>query len=353
MALVRAIGIDTDRNGKVLLTYEIIKTQNQDKQGGNSNEVVQGIGKTVPEAFDSIQAIVPGELFLGFVTTIIISESAAKQHLKTIMDLLFITPNVRESIFLVFTKEKPESILRMPVGKSGMLIGDTLMDIFRVTTRTGVSFPVRLREFNKMLMSEGVEPVAPVVEISESGKLKVSDMAVFNGFKLAGILHGDESKGLGRITNQRVEELSSILIKAPGTGDSVSAAFRLQDNKTKMKIKSGHEIPEVFISVKATATMVQFDGNVGAITSEILRECEKGLEGKVKSELEATIAKAQKEYKSDFIGIGSHFYQQHRKEWKGTYKPKWDDVFPEVPIHVQVKVRILNSGTKVMPLQEE
>lgn len=352
MALVRAIGIDIDKNGKVLLTYEIINTRKQEK-GGNSNEVIQGTGKTLPEAFDNIQTVVPGELFLGYVTTVIISEGAAKQQLKNIMDIFFITPSIRESVFLVITKENPEHILNMPVEKTGLLVGEALVDFFKATTRVGVSFPVRLREFNKMLMSEGVEPVAPLVKLNGDGKISVSDIVVFKGFKLSGVLDGKESKGLGRIVNQNIQELSPVSITAPDSGASVSAVFRLQDNKTDIKIKSGQTVPEVFISTKASATMVQFNGNIGAITQEILRECEKGLESNVKKELEAAITKAQKEFKSDFLGIGSYFYQQHRKEWKANFKPKWDEVFPKVPIHVNVKIKILNSGTKLIPLIEQ
>lgn len=352
MALVRSIGIDMDKTGKFLLTYEIIKTQKQNKEGGKSKEVVQGIGKTVPEAFDNLQSIVPEELFLGYTTTVIISEEAAKQQLRNIMDYLFITPSIRESVFVVLTKEKPENILHTSVGKTEVLVGEVLVDFFKVSTHVGVSYPVRLREFNKLLMSEGIEPIAPLVKINEDGKLTVSDMVVFKGFKMLGVLDGNESKGLGRITNQKTQELSSVSIKMPESGTSVAAVFRLQDNKSKIIIKTAHEVPEVFISTKATATMVQFDGNIKAITQEILQACEKDLESKVKKELEASIAKAQKE-KSDFLGIGFKFYQQHRKEWKVKFKQNWDEVFPEIPFHVNVEVDILNSGTKVIPLSEQ
>ncbi|MDU0206468.1 Ger(x)C family spore germination protein [Paenibacillus sp. MAH-36] len=352
LALVRAIGIDIDKTGKVLLTYEIIQTRKKNKDGGNASLVIQGTGKTVPEAFDNIQTMVPGSLFLGYATTVIISEGAAKQQLKNILDIFFITPSIRESIFIAFTKEKPERILRVSEGKTGIMVGEALVDFFKVTTLSGLSFPVRLREFNKMLMAEGIEPVAPLVKINGDAKLQVSDMMVFKGFKLAGVLDGNETKGAGRITNQKIQELSEVSITEPDSGDSVSAAFRLQDNKTKIKIKTGSEVPEVFISTKATATMVQFDGNIGAITQEILQACERKLEGNVKKELEAAITKAQKE-NSDFLRIGLHFYQQHRKEWRHTFKPKWDEVFPVVPIHINVKVKILNSGTKVIPLSEQ
>jgi spore germination protein KC len=351
MALVRAIGIDTDTNGKVLLTYEIIKTRNQDKQGGNANQVVQGTGSTVAEAFDNMQTIVPAELFLGYATTVIISESAAKQQLKSIMDLLFITPSIRESVFLVFTKEKPEHILSMSVGKTGQLVGEALVGLFKATNRVGVSFPVRLREFNRMLMIEGIEAVAPLVKINGDGKLKVSDLVVFKGYKLAADLDGNESKGVGRITNQKIQELSAVSIKDPDSGAAVSAVFRLQDNTSKIKVKMNQEVPEAFITTKATATMVQFDGNIGAITPEILLACETDLANNVKKELEAAITKAQKE-NSDFLQIGLNFYQQHRKEWK-VIKPRWYEVFPDLPIHVNVKIKILNSGTKVIPLSEE
>lgn len=82
----------------------------------------------MPEAFDNLQSIVPEELFLGYTTTVIISEEAAKQQLRNIMDYLFITPSIRESVFVVLTKEKPENILHTSVGKTEVLVGEVLVD---------------------------------------------------------------------------------------------------------------------------------------------------------------------------------------------------------------------------------
>ncbi|QGQ96085.1 Ger(x)C family spore germination protein [Paenibacillus psychroresistens] len=353
MALVSAIGIDLDKKGEFLLSCEIIRTQKQGKEGKKSKDVVQGTGKTVPEALANLQTLVPEELFLGYTSAIILSEDAAKQQLKNIMDYLFITPSIRDSVFLVITKENAEKILNMPLGKTGLLVGESLLEFFKVTNRIGASIPVRLREFNKLLLTEGVEPIAPLIKINREGKLMVSDMVVFKGYKLVGMLDGNESKGLGRITNKKIQEISSVSISVPDIGASVSAVFRLKDGKSNIKIKMGDEAPDVFITTSVNATMLQFGGNTGAITQEILRACEKDLEGNVKKELEAAIAKAQKEVKSDFLGIGLKFYQQHRKEWKVKFKPKWREVFPEVPIHVNVKIKILNSGTKVIPLSEQ
>ncbi|WP_169089096.1 Ger(x)C family spore germination C-terminal domain-containing protein [Paenibacillus sp. PL91] len=98
-----------------------------------------------------------------------------------------------------------------------------------------------------MLMAEGVEPVAPSLKINGDGTLRISDIVVFNGFKLAGVLDGEESKGLARITSLNIQEMSSVSLTATDTGASVSAIFRLRDNKSKIKIKAGEEVPEVFI----------------------------------------------------------------------------------------------------------
>ncbi|MFD0669968.1 Ger(x)C family spore germination protein [Cohnella sp. GCM10027633] len=353
MALVRTIGIDVDKSGKFLLTYEIIKTHESNMDGNKAKEVVQGAGKTLTEAFDNLQTVVPEELFLGYATSVIISEDAAKRHLRTIMDLLFINPSMRESVFLAFTKDKPEEILKLSIGKSDLLVGESLVDFFKISKSVGVSFPVRLREFNKMLMAEGVEPVAPSLRIDGNGKLKLSDIVVFDGFKPAGVLDGEQSKGLARIVNLDIQERPSITIQAPGTGHSVTAVFRISDNRSRIRTVAGKDAPEAFIKTKANATMIQIGGDIEAITPDILRACERELERLVKSEIEAAIAKAQKEYKSDFLGIGQIVYRQHRGQWKTNYKPKWDDVFPKVPIHADVKIKVLNSGTKVVPLSEQ
>jgi hypothetical protein len=167
------------------------------------------------------------------------------------------------------------------------------------------------------------------------------------------VLGGEESKGMLRMSNLNIQEMISVSVKEPGTGAAVSAIFKLRDNKSTIKTKAGGNVPEVFIQTKANATMIQFGGNVGAISPGILRACEEELEAQVKRELETTLAKAQRNFKTDFIGIGQLVYQQHRKEWKTKYKAQWDEVFPEIPFHIDIHVKILNSGTKVVPLSEQ
>ncbi|MET3289800.1 UNVERIFIED_CONTAM: spore germination protein KC [Brevibacillus sp. OAP136] len=352
MALARTIGIDLDKQGQILVTVETIRTSKKGNKGNKAGTLLHGSGKTVPEAIANLQTSLQAELFLGYTIAIILSEEAAKKHMKNIMDYLFITPDIRDSVYIVMSKERPGDILGMPTGATDQLVGEAIQDFFMVTVRTGVSFPVRLKEFNKMLLREGLEAVAPLIKKADDRRIELSGMVVFKGYSPTGVLDVMECKGWGRIANKSILGRLSLPVMLPGAKAPVFAAFKLEGNKSKIKLNTGGIIPQLNISTQVTATVDQIAGNSGLITPEILDAYEKALQVEIKKELTAVMKKAQR-LKSDFFGIGPKFYQQHRREWNIEYKKKWNEVFSQIPVHYDVKVKILNSGVMVFPFREQ
>jgi spore germination protein KC len=51
----------------------------------------------------------------------------------------------------------------------------------------------------------------------------------------------------------------------------------------------------------------------------------------------------QKEMKSDILGIGEEIHIEHPYFWKKS-QDSWSDIFPNVPVTVEVKVRIEQMG---------
>ncbi|KZL90775.1 hypothetical protein CLMAG_36860 [Clostridium magnum DSM 2767] len=83
------------------------------------------------------------------------------------------------------------------------------------------------------------------------------------------------------------------------------------------------------------------------LTPDIIRSMEKKLENSIKSDVMAAIEKGQKEFKSDIFGFGFNLYRQHPREWHKDYEKIWDDIFPDIPIKVNIDAKINNTGTNI------
>ena len=56
--------------------------------------------------------------------------------------------------------------------------------------------------------------------------------------------------------------------------------------------------------------------------------------------------KAQRQYRSDIFGFGEVIHREDAKYWK-KIQGEWDEVFPHVPVVVEVDLQIRRTGTKV------
>ena len=79
------------------------------------------------------------------------------------------------------------------------------------------------------------------------------------------------------------------------------------------------------------------------INSVTVKEMEKEINKVLKNDITDAIAKAQNEYRSDIFGFGEEVRRADRQYWK-KHKYEWNDIFSEVPVHVEVKSNIRRTG---------
>lgn len=397
MYMVFAIGIDSNpaNPDKILLTIEGITSGKgrQNSQGSMSsskasgNEVHVMPAGTIPEALDLLQQLLEREIFLGYTSVIIIGETAARTNLKHWLTFFDINPLVRSSAYLLFTPGKAMDVLNTIDIKDALINADKIQGLLRNSNRSGAAFPVRLIQFYKMLSSEGLEPVAPRILVKPvspkstgpkdggsnseenvstpgkepavwgtvepaSGQQQLSGMAAFHGYRFSGWLNEQESRGLCWIKNQQLKNRYWIKAKISRDDPTMPLIFQIKAGKARSKITFRGGQPTVTISVKATAVVQEYTYTEGLLPPKVIHEMKRKLAVEIKKDIEAAIRKAQQDLRSDILGIGFGFFQQHHREWKRSYQKTWANVFPTIPIRVKVTATVLNTSIQGSSLKE-
>jgi spore germination protein KC len=73
----------------------------------------------------------------------------------------------------------------------------------------------------------------------------------------------------------------------------------------------------------------------------------------VRSEIKAALKKGQKELKTDIFGFGFALYRKYPRLWHKEYEKKWQDLFPDVTINIDVRAKILNTGTGIKKITDK
>ena len=377
MAQVHALGFDHEGENNIVTTAQYVTSAK--KEGGSNissgEETTSGQGefairlassKSVSSSIDVLQKVVDRQLFFGYTRVIVIGEQAAEKDIQRILSFLELTPYVRPSTYILICKGKASHALSTidmsDVASSSREIEDMLFN----SGRTGISYPISLQDFIKCIEREGLESVASQIKTFESttDKSKTSDesnmfglvkpkegehilsgMAAFKKYYLKGWLNEKESRGWGWIMNKKQNIHVSVNTGLSASTVQEELSFRILESKTNTKIILENKLPEIYVTTKIKAVITQFDNNAQLLSSNDMNDYGDLLADSIKSDIEAAIKKT-KELNTDILGFGFKVFQQHTQAWQKTYKEIWDDLYAELPIHVEVKAEISSSGTK-------
>ena len=106
------------------------------------------------------------------------------------------------------------------------------------------------------------------------------------------------------------------------------------------------------MDVNVTAEMRKYYDNKGSdfLSPDIVNSIEKKLSDSILSDIHASLTKAQKELKSDIFGFGFALFRKSPNLWQTKYENKWNDIFPNITVYINVNSKIINTGTNIKKL---
>lgn len=328
-------------------------------QGKSPIWALEATGRTIYEAFKNMEVISTRRLQWSHVEIILFSEKLAREGLRGVLDFI----DREREIRLIARPFVVQGDLRRLLEAEFPLeqVGGTGISKQYFSVRRETSFTSDIssvREFFRHLSLPGLEAALPRLAVLEEKEMKkegpsgtlnparISGAAVFRGDKLVGFL--DEKETAGYMWLEGKVQHHFLVLKCPGAEEDLltveifEASARIlpeiEDEKVRFK---------AFINAKGIVhdfTCADFP-----LEQEFIEALNRRLATAIRLEVNAALEKAR-ELQADIFGLGNILYRTRNKDWK-RLGDTWPELFPHVPVDVEVKASVVRHGHVLKPVQ--
>lgn len=278
------------------------------------------------------------DLFFEHMRIVVIGEDVAREGLEPVINPFMRQTefNRRSRIAIAEGKAKDVTEVQSVVEK---LPTAYLESLYSNISLSGKFIDGDLGDFLHQIHAfKGNAIVSRIKASPASNEANIGGGAVVKHFKLAGWLSEEETQGvnffMGKIFGGNIT-IDDPEVKGKCTFVILTACRQLQ------LIAEG-PVPEL-------ALKVNVQGNISETTEGVIldirdeKEIERLVSEKIKSQILHGMAKLQENYKVDVVGLGDYLHKYHPKLWR-EYEHRWEKIFPDVRISVDVSARIENIG---------
>ena len=371
MLIVSAIGIDIEGD-QTSVHLQVVNA------GGPGSAQSKGLGgpvytysiqgKTLFDAINKANNILPRKVIFSHITCFIISEEYARaQGIAPLFDFMERNNEIRDNVLLFVAKDSTaKDILSLytPIFKNP---GESLNNRVKISsTSTGISEGLKVKEIVTWTYGEFRDPVIQGVErleINEMGDdsailesidannktFKITGLALFNKEHLTDWYSYDQTLGWSSL-NSRNKELFTVTTECENQKGDLG--FLVKNSKTTIKPKVDKGKITYQINVSGTAVLQEITCNLDVSNPTNLLDMEVQIEKSIKDDIESAVKKAQ-ELEVEPFGFGKLLFDQEPKLWKEKYEKGWSKKFAELNVNTTVSIRLESVGTKVKTIHEE
>jgi len=354
LAIVVGVAVDqAETEGETELTLQMAKVSEQksskaEKSEGSSYINASNSGKNINEIIRNLQHKMSRRVYMPHNQVIIFSEDFAKEGVRDSLDFFARAPEARMTLYVLVTKGRAADILevepqfeKIPATELAQLISEQ-----KITSQAPI---VTEFEFVSAMTSKTTSPVAPIVEIIEvSGSKMLSCMgcAVFKDTKMIGELDYKETRGMLHVKG----EVEAGIMLVDVLGASASIEIRKANTKVTPELKEDGTI--IFkVDVEEMVGIGDQSGTVNLAAPEnapsLLAAVKRATEEEIQSAVDIS-----KKLNADIFGFGECISRKYPDKWKDM-KDKWDELYQDIEVEINVEVEGNGSGRSVKPLIPE
>jgi spore germination protein KC len=364
LALIVGLGIDQKKDGRIMLTTELIVPQavgggQMMGGGGGGGGGVQtlarsGTGATVADAISNLQEKLPRRVFWGHTKVIVFGERAAKAGIRQHLDFLSRNPQIRLRSNVLVSKGTAKSVFELlpPIEQSSA-------EVLRELSESKLLMQVTIKDALQMLSSDAGAAALPMVKIlpPEKGKKDrqtiafIQRTAIFKKDKMIGDIDDKLTRGVLWLRNEI--KRANITVTLTGEKGNITSTMlrahtefipKYEKGKWKMIVKATTEDDIILNGTK-----------LDLLNPKYTKMIEKELEKEANKRIQAALKKVQKEMKADIFGFADIFHRKYPREWNRV-KNRWEQIFPDVEVIVKTKAYVrrpgVNSAPQGLPEQE-
>lgn len=338
-AYITAIGLDSSASSKYKITFEILRPVDyRESDRDASASVIQTVeADSVNMAIEKIQTRISRPITLAHLSVVLIGEEKAKtEDFRDIADFFLRHPEVQKRIRLMFVYqgEALELIATKPLFEP--ILSGELMTKAQLEPQSSFARTNPFIELLRDLRSSGGNGLASRIMVSEQDKYLIRHgAAVFNQWKLIGWLSHIEAQA----ANWIVGDVDATVEARRGT--SIYTYFV---NKKRIRVtpETSEGNVRFKVDLHTDGTILQQQGErLDLSEPKSIKELESLFAKTIGNQVRGAIAKAQNEYQVDYLGFGSALNRRYPKVYR---RLQWDDIFPSIPMEVEVKTAITRTG---------
>lgn len=321
-------------------------------------------GPSILETLRKMTTVAPRRIYLSHLRMVIIGEEMARSGITEALDFLSRGHETRTDFYIAVAKGgKAVDILNVLTPLEKIPANNMFLSLETSAKFWAPTHGIYLDELVNALSAEGKSPAVTGIQIKgspESGdtihnvqsiipatELEYSGLGVFKKDKLIGWLNNDESKGLNYIHGFVTESAGHL--DCPNGGRIVTDVIRTNTDVSG-KIVNGK--PAIEIRLTAEGDVAEVACSIDLQNPDTLSALNERINENFRKLIGKAVQKAQNGLKADFVGFGDVLRKSYPKQWK-TWGPEWNDMFPTVPVDIQIDYRIRRIGTITNSLHPE
>jgi len=366
LAIVVGIGIDKIGN-QYEVTIQVVSPAEVSSRKGTGNRAPVttyfGKGDTVFETIRRMSTVTPRKLYFAHVRMLVLGEEIAKEGLADLVDFISRDHELRTDFYFAVAKGTPAREILSFYTPLEKIPANKMYSSIEVSEKIWApTISITLDELISSMLAEGKNPVLTgiriqgdeqkgktkgnVEKIASPAKLEYDGVAVFKFDKLVGWMNEDESKGYSNITNKLQSTI--IEVACPKEG---KLAIEVVRSKTTMRGSVTNGKPEIKLKTRTEANVGDVECKIDLSESATIQLLEKEAEEVMKRNTRLALAKAKK-LESDIFGFGEALHRSNPGYYKKVEKD-WSRHFVDLPVHLDIDVKIRRLGTVFEPVQNK
>lgn len=341
-AFVTGIGIDAAEPGSGSKYKIVFVIPNPSKIKNRSAEIITAVHEieadSLAQAVEKLQERISRQVTLTHLSVLLIGEKAAKNNFSHLASYFRKNSEIALRFGLQFVQNSQSKDIYT---NKPQLDRSITVELVSMAQQERYNSLVRTREFQKfsqdLLSNKGVALGTRVYLAKEDNK-KVTVRgggAVFKNWHLAGWLDDYETQA----ANWFLGKSQATVIGKLGTS---TFSYIVDDKSLKIKPATKDGKLKFLVKLKTDGNIVEQQGSGFDLKKpEDTKKVEKMFSETIRKQLADAVYKSQKEFGADYLGFGKSLKHSDSKLFK---KLDWTELFPEIPVIIEVDAHISRFG---------
>jgi spore germination protein KC len=381
LGIVHGIAIESAGNNRIRVVFQYINTSIQGGGGGGGsgentitfqkpyrNQVIEA--DSVYDAVKQLPQETVARRFFAHTEVLIVSEEFARERgITEISDYISRDPQFKPNIWLLVGRGKDMASLMDTPGVISPIPTLRVSNVLEHQDVVSSYAPLRLGEFIRTLECTSEQPFTAVLEATpnpsrpvEAGhgildgqvpepanRLAINGTALFKNDKMVGWLNQQESRGLLWLRNEVKQGIIKFSLPGVENGMAATEIYRTHTKVTPV-LKNGQII--VNVKIDAETVVQEVTRSFPMDDTEDIQKIEEAQNQAVIREVQSALDKAQKQMQVDPFGFGQAIHHKYPELWQ-QMRPDWDEVFPEIPVNLEVNTTIRLTNLTSRPIDFE